>query len=199
MNIRFAQRSDCKALLRIYAQYIDTPVTFECRLPTKEEFSERIADISAGYPYLVCEENGCVVGYAYAHRQKEWEAYQWNAELSVYLDEGFTSRGIGRVLYGALMELLALQGVKTVYGVVTVPNEKSERLHERMGFRIAGRYRRTGYKCGEWHDVRWFEKQIAPYDANPRPILPMGELPADQRNAVLNKYRKQLLKAESQQ
>ena len=88
--IRFVRADDSAALLRIYAGYIDTPVTFECALLSERAFAERIAAISAEYPYLVCEEEGAVVGYAYAHRQRDREAYQWNAELSVYLDPAYT-------------------------------------------------------------------------------------------------------------
>ena len=192
MEIRFAKISDSESLLRIYAQYIETPVTFEYRLPSADEFAGRIADISGEYPYLICVERGKIVGYAYAHRQKEREAYQWNAELSVYLDRDFTSKGLGKALYGALMDVLRLQGIKTVYGVVTLPNEKSERLHEGMGFRISGTHRRTGYKYGRWHDVRWFEKQIGPYEAEPTPFCPIREIPAEELDGILQKYRQTL-------
>ena len=143
MKLRFATEKDCRALLAVYAQYIDTAITFECRLPSEEEFAGRIRAITRDYPYLACEERGRIVGYAYAHRQKEREAYQWNAELSIYIGRGFTSGGLGRGLYGALMELLRLQGVKTVYGGVTLPNARSEGLHRALGFRLLGVYHNT--------------------------------------------------------
>lgn len=128
MKLRFAAPSDGASLQRIYAQYIDTPVTFECSLPSTAEFTERIKSVSAFYPFLVCENRRAeVVGYAYAHRHMEREAYQWNAELSVYLDAGHTARGIGRRLYCALLGLIRLQGIKTAYGGVTIrtPRAKS--------------------------------------------------------------------------
>lgn len=134
MEIRFAAAADSSQLLKIYGQYIDTPITFEYVLPTEQEFTKRILDISQMYPYLVCLEGGEIIGYAYAHRQMQRAAYQWNAELSIYLDRCHTSRGIGKLLYCCLMDLLKLQGVKTVYGGVTLPNEKSERLHQALGF-----------------------------------------------------------------
>ncbi|MBQ4132137.1 MAG: N-acetyltransferase, partial [Desulfovibrionaceae bacterium] len=100
MLIRFAEPGDSAALLKIYNQYMATPVTFEYVLPSTEEFAERIASISKDYPYLVCEcRDGKVVGYAYAHRALLRAAYQWNAEMSVYLDRNFTSRGLGKRLY----------------------------------------------------------------------------------------------------
>lgn len=190
IKLRFAVPEDGAALVQIYGQYIDTPVTFECVRPTAAEFSERIRTISAVYPYLVCEIGGRIAGYAYAHRQMERAAYQWNAELSIYLDRACTSQGVGKKLYGALMELLRMQGVRNVYGGVTVPNEKSERLHAGMGFRRIGVYRHTGYKCGAWRDVAWFERELIACDAGPDgPILPVGELPQAAVEAVFNQYQ----------
>ena len=104
MEIRFVVPDDSRALLDVYAQYVDTPVTFECALPSEHEFSERIAAVSAWYPWLVCGEGGQIAGYACAHRYMEREAYQWGAELSVYLDRNHTSRGLGKRLYRMLME-----------------------------------------------------------------------------------------------
>lgn len=169
MTFRFATEKDSAALLQIYGQYLDTAVTFEYCLPTEEEFAERIRSIGSDYPYLVCEEKEKIIGYAYAHCHMERAAYQWNAELSVYLDGSCTSRGIGSRLYQALFEMLRLQNVKTVYGCVTVPNERSEALHEKLGFSRIGTYCLAGYKNGAWHDVCWFEKQIAPHDSEPLP------------------------------
>ena len=96
MHYRFATPNDAKVLLDIYSQYIDTPITFECSLPTVEEFRIRIQTISNFYPYLVAEDNGRIFGYVYAHRHMQREAYQWNAELSIYLDSKHTSQGIGK-------------------------------------------------------------------------------------------------------
>ena len=185
MTFRFAEEADAPALLAIYGQYIDTPITFECVLPSVESFTERIRSIRAAYPYIVCEEDGRIWGYAYAHRQAERAAYQWNAELSIYLDRGARGRGLGRRLYGALMELLRLQGIRTVYALVTVPNEKSEGLHGSLGFRHMGTQRSTGYKDGAWRDVAWFEKQIAPYDPDPAPLAPIGQVPLERLAEIL--------------
>ena len=176
MRIRFATSLDSWALLHIYGQYIDKPVTFECALPSEEEFAARIECIAAEYPYLVCEDGDKIVGYAYAHRAQERAAYQWNAELSVYLDRSATERGLGSALYETLISLLRLQGIKTVYGCVTLPNPGSERLHKRLGFRRLGVYQSAGFKAGAWHDVAWFEKSIAPYDMEPKPPLPVSAL-----------------------
>ncbi|WP_295583270.1 GNAT family N-acetyltransferase [uncultured Oscillibacter sp.] len=186
-QIRFAGEEDVPALLAIYGRYIATSITFEYELPTAEAFARRVRDISAFYPYLVWEEDGRILGYAYAHRQAERAAYQWNAELSVYLDPSAAGRGLGRRLYGALLALLRLQGVRTAYALVTSPNPRSEALHQALGFRRMGVQRSTGYKDGAWRDVTWFEKAIGAYDDAPRPPRPVGELPPEAVAAVLAK------------
>lgn len=184
MKIRFAQPEDAEKLLNIYGQYMDTPVTFEYNLPTVEEFARRITQITEVYPYLICEQDKQIIGYAYGHRAMERAAYQWNAELSIYLHQDFTSKGLGKKLYTQLIEMLKLQGIRNVYGCVTVPNEKSERLHLSMGFQKLGIYHNTGYKCGKWHDVVWFEKQIQSYD-RPKPICSVHEISAERLKNIL--------------
>jgi len=185
MIFRFASAEDAGALLAIYAQYIGTDVTFEYSLPGREEFARRIRDISAGYPYLVCEEGGRPVGYAYAHRHMEREAYQWNAELSVYLDGAHTGRGVGRALCGALFDLLALQGVRSVYSCVTLPNPPSERMHAALGFSRAGTFENAGYKNGAWHSVAWFRRDLLPHGPAPAPLLAVGAIPPQAAEEIL--------------
>ena len=188
-GIPYGTATGYPALVGIYGQYIHTPITFEYELPSPREFQDRITHTLEGYPYLVWEENGTPVGYAYAHRFKERAAYQWGAELSVYVAQGHTSQKVGRKLYGALMELLAIQGVRTVYGIVTVPNEKSEGLHRSMGFQDAGTCRNTGYVDGAWRDVQTFEKAIGPYDLEPVPITPFPQLSPELVQRVLAKWQ----------
>ena len=108
MRFRTARLSDAPALLEIYREYIDTPITFEYALPSVEEFKDRIRSISEFFPYLVLEDDGgVIVGYAYAHRHMERAAYQWNAELSIYLSRALAGKGWGRRAYGLLLELLS--------------------------------------------------------------------------------------------
>lgn len=180
--IRTAVPADAEALLSVYAQYIDTPITFEYELPTVSEFRRRILSTREGYPYLVWEEGGLLLGYAYAHRYRGREADRWGAELSVYVDRNAHSRGVGKALYTELIRLLRVQGVKTVYGCVTLPNEKSAALHTSLGFTEAGVFHNAGYKAGRWHDVIWYEKALAPYDAQPEPPRPFTEIHPNRRN-----------------
>ena len=172
MGIRFAAEADAPALLAIYAQYIETGITFEYELPSREEFARRIREFGGTYPYLVWEEDGRIVGYAYAHRQAERAAYQWNAELSVYVDENCTGMGMGKALYQALIEILKCQNVKNAYALVTSPNEKSDALHKSMGFTLEGVSHNTGYKMGKWLDVSSYVKAIGPHDPQPAEIIP---------------------------
>lgn len=186
--LRFATPDDAAALLAIYAPYIETSVTFEYVVPSLEEFRGRIETISGDYPYLVWEEDGVILGYAYAHRHMERAAYQWNAELSVYLDESACGRGLGTRLYAALMELLRLQGIRNVFGCVTLPNERSEALHRAMGFALAGTYSMAGYKNGRWHDVGWFQKAIAAYDDPPAPLVSFRDVDAAAASAIMARH-----------
>ena len=189
MIIRFARAEDAQALLDIYAQYIHAPITFEYELPSAAEFARRISSTLAdGYPYLVCQDGDEVLGYAYAHRLGERAAYQWNAELSIYLSSRAAGRGLGTALYLTLMDLLRLQGVKTVCGIVTRPNPASEGLHRALGFRLTGVREKAGYKNGTWHDVMWLEKPLGTYGPQPSPVLPVGQLPRDAVERVLNAH-----------
>ena len=122
----------------------------------------------------------------------EREAYQWNAGLSVYLDTASRSKGRSTALYRTLIDMLVLQNIRTVFGIVTLPNTASERLHESLGFSRTGLYRNTGYKCGKWHDVVWFEKNIAPHTPDPIPFIPIGKIAAGQLAAIQQKYRQTL-------
>ncbi len=177
MNLRFVFPEDVPSLLSIYERYISTEITFEYVLPSQEEFARRVSSISEIYPYLAAEEDGQLLGYAYAHRIAERAAYSWGAELSIYLHPDAVGQGLGRRLYGVLMELLRLQGVRTVYGLVSSPNPASEGLHRSLGFRLMGVQQKAGYKNGRWIDLLWFEKSIAPYDPAPAPMIPVGQLP----------------------
>lgn len=188
MGIRMATTADTAELLAIYGQYIDTSITFENTLPTQVEFATRIAGILAAYPYLVWQEDGKILGYAYAHRHMERAAYQWNAELSVYLDRAARGRGLGRRLYGALMELLTMQGVLSAHALVTSPNPASQALHQSLGFGLTAVQRLAGYKNGAWHDVLWYEKELAPRGPEPAAPVPLSALPQSQVAAVLEAY-----------
>ena len=179
-KIRLVSVSDAPRLLEIYAPFVtDTVITFEYEVPSLKEFEERIRSVSAEYPYLVYEENGVVGGYAYAHRMKMRAAYQWTAELSVYLAPEFQKKGVGTLLYQKLLELLKLQNICGFYALVTSPNLPSERLHEKLGFSFAGTYHRSGFKLGKWCDVSIYEMLIPVKEGTPDLFVPFSQLHTD--------------------
>ena len=188
--IRFAAAKDAAELLEVYAPYVTgTTVSFEYEVPAVEEFRRRVEETSARYPYLVWEEDGALLGYAYAHPYAARPAYQWSAELTVYLRQGVSRRGLGSQLYGALMELLRLQGVRNVYGCVTAENTASVAFHHALGFREAGRFSQVGYKLGRWLDVLWLEKAIAS-GGEPQPLVSFPQVDREQALAVLERWSK---------
>lgn len=183
--IRLATSADSDAVLGIYAPYIETPITFEEKAPSREAFQARTDGILAAHPFLVAELDGAVVGYAYAHELRERAAYQWNAELSVYLAPAAQGHHLGSALYRALIDLCASQGIKVVYGIVTSPNVPSERLHNAFGFEVMGLQRHAGFTCGAWHDVTWYVKYLADtFDSNPAAPTPFPQLCRTQPEAV---------------
>ena len=145
-TIRFMRDEDIKDILAIYEPYItDTTITFECNVPSLEEFTKRTKTIACRITHIsFALLDDKIVGYAYAHKHHEREAYQWNAELSVYIRKDHMRCGIGKAFYNALIDILKLQNVRNVYGCVTVPNENSERFHEYFGFRRVGEFFNTG-------------------------------------------------------
>ncbi len=185
MQIRFATKDDSKALLRIYKQYINTPYTFEYKLPDEKEFARRIEKIGETYPFLVCEKDGEVVGYAFAFRQLMRDAYQWDADVAVYFDDAYTSQGLGKLLYTAIIEILKLQGVIIVSERVSIPNEKSVKLLESLGFTKLGEAPKAGYKCGHWIDEALYERAILPYSDKPKPIIPIKDVPKNDIDDVI--------------
>jgi phosphinothricin acetyltransferase len=188
MILRTAREADAAAVRDIYAPYVaGTAVSFETAPPDLRETEDRIRVIGARYPFLIAEIEGRVAGYAHASRHMERAAYQWNAALSVYVHGDFQARGIGTALAGSLMELLRLQNFRNAYGYVTLPNPGSVRLCGRLGFRSAGILRNTGYKCGRWHDVEYFEKRIGEHGKDPLPPVDMERADPDAVRRILER------------
>ena len=161
--IRFATEHDLSAMLAIYAPYVEnTTYSFEYEVPSMEEFTRRFREHIAQFPWLVWEEEGRVLGYAYAGAPWERSAYRWCAEVSIYLHPGIHSRGIGRQLYAVLEDLLTKQGYRMLYALVTTENTGSVRFHERLGYTHHFTFQNCGFKMGRWLGVIWLHKQLAP-------------------------------------
>lgn len=187
-TIRRAAAEDAAALLEIYQPYItDTVITFEYDVPTAAEFAARITDTLMDFPYLVCERNGKPVGYAYAHHIRERAAYDWAVELSIYLAPAAQGQGVGTALYRCLIDLLEMQNIRILYGCVTLPNEKSHHLHEKLGFALTGVWHGSGWKFARWHDVGWFEKRLGG-DGPAQPVVPFLALDEEKIQECLCRY-----------
>jgi phosphinothricin acetyltransferase len=159
--VRDARAQDAVACAEIYAPYVTgTAISFETEPPTAAELAERIADAAGSHAWLVLEESGRVIGYAYGGPFNPRAAYRWSCTVSVYLEHGRRRTGGGRALYEALFERLAERGYRSVLAGMTLPNEASVGLHRALGFEPVGTYRRIGYKHGAWHDVAWAQRSI---------------------------------------
>jgi phosphinothricin acetyltransferase len=168
--------SDAAACAAIYAPHVEASATsFEERAPSPGEMEARIEKISATHPWLVIEEGGGVRGYAYACPHRGRPAYRWAADVSVYVAAGHRGRGFGRSLYEALFDRLRAQRFQVACAGITLPNEASIALHERLGFVAVGTYGRIGWKDGAWRDVGWWQLELMP--AGPEP--PAEPLPPD--------------------
>ena len=177
MTVRSADpQRDAAACAAIYAPSVEsTPVSFELAPPDAAEVARRIEKYSATHQFLVAEEGGEVVGYAYACRWRERPAYDWAVEVSVYVDAAHQGAGVGRALYAELFERLRTQGFRTAVAGITLPNPASIALHEGMGFVPIGALREIGWKQGAWHDVGHWQLPLQPgADDPPRPPRPPG-------------------------
>ena len=158
--IRMATNADIPAILHIYAPYIiNTTYTFEYTVPTLEAFTARFEVITAQFPWLVWEENGKVLGYAYGSAPFERAAYSWCGEVSIYLAPEIHGKGIGRKLYAALEAIMWQQGYRVIYSLITSENESSVRFHERVGYTFSFECKNCGLKFGRWLGVIWMEKR----------------------------------------
>ena len=168
MLIRDARPEDAGRLLEIYAWYVEhTAITFECDVPSPEDFERRVSTTLAHYPYLVAEENGAPQGYAYAGPFVGRAAYRHSAELSIYLDRRARGKGYGRALYEALEERLKAMGILNLYACIGDPviedeylTRNSELFHRHLGFAKVGEFHRCGRKFGRWYNMIWMEKII---------------------------------------
>lgn len=170
--IRNATVEDAARLLEIYAYYVKyTAISFECEVPTIEEFKSRIIRTTAKYPYLVAEENGRILGYAYAGPFVGRDAYRYSCELTIYLDPAAKGHGLGRALYEELELRLKAMGIQNLYACIGDPDEEdeyltrnSEQFHQHMGFTRVGTFTKCGRKFDRWYNMIWMEKIIGEHE-----------------------------------
>ena len=192
-NIRAANPADAAAIAGIYAPYCDgTVISFEETAPTADEMARRIASIGATRPWIVlesacgpgasgdgaprAEDDGTVVGFAYASAHHERAAYRWSVSTAIYVARDHHRRGAGRALYTTLFALLRALGYRQATAGIALPNPASVGLHAAFGFAPVGVYRHIGYKMGGWHDVGWYQAEIQPVSAQPEEPLSVRDL-----------------------
>ncbi len=184
ITLRAASPGDAQALLEIYRPYVEnTAISFEYDVPSVEEFRGRIARTLERYPYLLAERKGEILGYAYAGPFHPRAAYDWAAEASIYVKRGAHRQGIGRLLYSTLERALLLQGILNLEACISVPEKddeyldhSSQRFHERMGFRLVGKFEKCGYKFGRWYDMIWMEKLLSSHREDQPSVKPFAEV-----------------------
>jgi len=166
--VRLAEPADGAGVQAIYAPIVrDTAISFEVDPPSVEEMARRIDSTLERWPWLVCADEGTVLGYVYASRHRERAAYRWSVDVTAYIHESARRRGIGHALYTALLAMLAAQGYHRAYAGITLPNAASVGLHESLGFTPVGVYPAVGWKLGDWHDVGWWQRTLRPPARNP--------------------------------
>lgn len=175
--IRIAHGDDATAVHDIYTPSVLRGVeTFETELPGVDAMRERILTRLRHYPWIVWEEDGRVLAYAYASRFRERAAYDWIAETSIYVHADARRRGIARRLYATLLDAMRLQGINQAVGVITLPGQGSVAMHEAMGFTPAGVWRGAGYKLDAWWDVGVWQLELQAPQNPPRRVVPFAEL-----------------------
>ena len=159
--LRIAVEADVPAILDIYAPYIlNSTATFEYDVPTDAEFLPRFRPLPAQFPWLVWEEDGRILGYAYASPPYSRAAYAWCAEPTIYLRPEARGRGIAQKLYTALEQILSLQGYHVLYALICAENSASLRFHEKLNYAFSVCFPDCGFKFGRWLGLIWMEKRL---------------------------------------
>ena len=168
VKLRVADVSDARAILDIYTPYIEkTAITFECHIPSLEEFQARISNTLPFFPYIVAVSEDKVVGYCYAVPFHVRDAFRWEVEISIYLDMEHRGEGTGRLLYDKMEQILKAQHFLSIYASIAGAEKYDEYLtdgsikfHEHMGFHHVASFPKCGYKFGRWYDLYWYEKVL---------------------------------------
>ena len=176
--IRLAEEQDVPGILEIYTPFIlHTAVTFEETVPEEDTFWERIQLIMTELPFLVCEIDGRIAGYAYASGYRSRASYRWTKEVSVYVHPDFHRKKVAQALYTSLNEMVRYQGIADLLAIITVPNESSVAFHENFGYQRCGEFSKVGYKLDQWQNVGWFELFLQDKNEAPKErILPLEEI-----------------------
>ncbi len=163
---------DGAACAAIYAPNVEGSATsFEEVAPDAAQFTARIATTTRTYPWVVLEDAGRVVGFAYASQHRERAAYRWAADVAIYVDPAYQGRGAGRRLYEALFACMRSLHLRVACAGIALPNDASIALHTALGFERVGVYRGIGFKRGAWLDVVWLQLMLSRDGGPPAELL----------------------------
>lgn len=169
--VRIATEADARAIATIYEPYVrETAISFEELPPTPSEMARRLTSTLESYPYLVFDDGGSVLGYAYGSTLRTKPAYRWSVETTIYVARNAQRRGVGRALYAELLRLLTKQRFHVAFAGIVPPNEKSIGLHESLGFMYLGTFAEIGFKHGQFHDLGWWRRPLAEGRPHHEPI-----------------------------
>ncbi len=200
--IRNTKKTDLSQLLAIYAPYIEkTAISFEYEVPSLQEFEQRWQGIVQTYPYLVLEQEGQILGYAYASAFHPREAYQWLTEVSIYLAPQAQGKGLGKFFYQKLEACLKAQGVLSALACIATTDQPDDYLsnnsfdfHKHLGFREVGHFKKSGYKFGHWYDMKWLEKDLDEKKKKVQPIKAFKETELFKDYEVINSWFSKCIK-----
>ena len=183
MVIRRAREEDAEAILDIYTPYVlNTAITFEYTPPTIKEMRSRIQERKEKYPFIVLEDEGKIVGYAYLSPFKKREAYDWSAETSIYIRREERGRGLGSALLSALEKESRNMNLLSLEACIAIPHsspdshltDESVKFHERKGYVRRAYFPSSGYKFNSWYDMIWMEKELNPHTVPPKSVIWYG-------------------------
>lgn len=196
MKLRIATPDDAKKLQKLYAWYvIHSAATFEWDVPDVDEFRRRIESTLKDYPYIVVEEDGEIMGYAYVSPFKGRKAYEWSAETSIYIAHESRQKGYGSLLYKALEKIMPLQNVCNLYACIARPTREDDPhlsmasicFHQLLGYRLCAEFEGCAVKYDTWYDMVWMGKRIATLEEHPKPFLPFLSLNRGEVEKILER------------
>ncbi|PRI15969.1 GNAT family N-acetyltransferase [Mycobacterium shigaense] len=164
-GVRPASAHDAAACMAIYRPYVEqTAISWELDVPSVDEMAARITAARRTHEWLMLEDDGHAIGFAYGHTLHRLPTYQWSAETGIYVDPDHHREGGGRRLYTHLLHRLTERGYRRVFAGITQPNEASNGFHRSFGFECVGLYRRVEWKLDRWHDVAWMQLDLSDMD-----------------------------------
>lgn len=170
IEIRAATLDDAPEIAAIFAPFVAGSVSFEEKAPNADQMRKRMTASNGLYPWIVAtngDPDG-LLGYAFATSFRDRAAYRYVVDTSIYIAGDWKQQGVGRLLYGALVDTLREQDFVQAISGISLPNDDLISLHEAVGFRRAGVFRQAGYKNAEWRDVGFWQLELTQAENPPR-------------------------------